>query len=133
MTQYRVGYLIGSLAPQSINRKLARALVRLAPDDLQFTEISFAELPAYSYQYDADYPAVARDFKESITSSDAILFVTPEYNRSIPGSLKNAIDWASRPYGHNAFSRKPSEVICTSPGAIGTSVAQMHLRSILSF
>jgi chromate reductase len=133
MAPYKVGYLIGSLAPQSINRKLARALIRLAPEDLAFTEISFGELPLYSYQYDNDYPAVAREFKKSITSSDAILFVTPEYNRSIPGALKNAIDWASRPYGTNAFSRKPTAVIGTSPGAIGTAVAQQHLRSILSF
>jgi chromate reductase, NAD(P)H dehydrogenase (quinone) len=133
MARYKVGYLIGSLAPQSINRKLAKALVRLAPDDLEFTEVSFAQLPHYSYQYDDDYPAVAQDFKQGIKSSDAILFVTPEYNRSIPGSLKNAIDWASRPYGHNAFSRKPTAVIGTSPGAIGTAVAQLHLRSILSF
>ena len=133
MAPYKVGYLIGSLAPQSLNRKLARALIRLAPEDLAFNEISFGELPLYSYQYDDDYPAVAREFKQSITASDAILFVTPEYNRSIPGALKNAIDWASRPYGTNAFSRKPSAVIGTSPGAIGTAVAQQHLRSILSF
>jgi chromate reductase len=133
MALYKVGYLIGSLAPQSINRKLAKALIRLAPEDLAFTEIPFGELPSYSYTYDDDYPAVAREFKQSITSSDAILFVTPEYNRSIPGALKNAIDWASRPYGTNAFARKPSAVIGTSPGAIGTAVAQQHLRSILSF
>ncbi len=133
MALYKVGYLIGSLAPQSINRKLAKALIRLAPEDLAFTEISYRELPPYSYEYDKDFPLVAREFKAAITSSDAILFVTPEYNRSIPGALKNAIDWASRPYGTNAFARKPSAVIGTSPGAIGTAVAQLHLRSILSF
>jgi chromate reductase len=133
MAPYKVGYLIGSLAPQSINRKLAKALIRLAPEDLAFTEISYRNLPPYSYEYDKDYPPVAREFKAAITSSDAILFVTPEYNRSIPGALKNAIDWASRPYGTNAFARKPSAVIGTSPGAIGTAVAQLHLRSILSF
>src|SRR6185312_6004381 len=81
----------------------------------------------------ADYPEVARKFKAAIKSSDAILFVTPEYNRSIPGGLKNAIDWASRPYGTNAFARKASAVIGTSPGAIGTAVAQQSLRSVLSF
>lgn len=133
MTTYKVGYLIGSLATQSINRKLAQALIRLAPEQLQFTEIPFRDLPLYSYDYDDDYPQVARDFKAAIKGSDAILFVTPEYNRSIPGGLKNAIDWASRPYGTNAFARKPSAVIGTSPGAIGTAVAQQSLRSVLSF
>lgn len=133
MTTYKVGYLIGSLAARSINRKLANALIRLAPQSLQFSEISFRELPLYSYDYDEDYPQVARDFKAAIKASDAILFVTPEYNRSIPGGLKNAIDWASRPYGANAFTRKPSAVIGASPGAIGTAVAQQSLRSVLSF
>lgn len=133
MSSYKVGYLIGSLATGSINRKLATALVRLAPDGLEFNEISFADLPLYSYDYDSDYPQVARDFKAAISASDAILFVTPEYNRSIPGGLKNAIDWASRPYGTNAFTRKPSAVIGTSPGSIGTAVAQQSLRSVLSF
>jgi len=133
MTSYKVGYLIGSLATASINRKLAQALVRLAPEELEFEEISFRELPLYSYDYDADYPEVARRFKAAITRSDAILFVTPEYNRSIPGGLKNAIDWASRPYGTNAFTHKPTAVIGTSPGAIGTAVAQQSLRSVLGF
>jgi len=133
MTTYKVGYLIGSLATQSINRKLAKALIRLAPEKLEFSEIPFRDLPLYSYDYDEDFPEVARDFKAAIKASDAILFVTPEYNRSIPGGLKNAIDWASRPYGTNAFTRKPSAVIGTSPGAIGTAVAQQSLRSVLSF
>ena len=133
MASYKVGYLIGSLAAASINRKLARALIRLAPDSLEFSEIPFRDLPLYSYDYDDDYPEVARDFKAAIKASDAILFVTPEYNRSIPGGLKNAIDWASRPYGTNAFTRKATEVIGTSPGAIGTAVAQQSLRSVLSF
>jgi len=133
MKTYKVGYLIGSLATQSINRKLAKALVRLAPPQLEFFEIPFRDLPLYSYDYDDDYPQVARDFKAAIKSADAILFVTPEYNRSIPGGLKNAIDWASRPYGTNSFTHKPSAVIGTSPGSIGTAVAQQSLRSVLSF
>jgi chromate reductase len=133
MAAYNVGYLVGSLAADSINRLLATALIKLAPGELTFTEISFKELPLYSYDYDSDYPAVAKDFKSAIAASDAILFVTPEYNRSIPGGLKNAIDWASRPYGQNSFARKPSGVIGTSPGAIGTAVAQQQLRSVLSF
>ena len=99
------------------------------------TEIPFNDLPLYSYDYDADYPPVARAFKETIASVDAVLFVTPdyEYNRSIPGGLKNAIDWASRPYGQNSFTRKPSAIIGTSPGAVGTAVAQQSLRSVLAF
>jgi len=134
MKTYKVGYLVGSLAKGSINRLLARALSRLAPDaGLDLVEIPIRELPLYSYDYDADFPPVAKAFKQAIANVDAILFVTPEYNRSIPGALKNAIDWASRPWGTNSFSRKPSAVIGTSPGAIGTAVAQQHLRSVLCF
>jgi chromate reductase, NAD(P)H dehydrogenase (quinone) len=133
MARYKVGYFIGSLATASINRLLAKALVRLAPADLEMTEIPFKDLPLYSYDYDANYPPVATEFKNAIAGVDAVLFVTPEYNRSIPGALKNAIDWASRPYGKNAFTRKPSAVIGTSPGKIGTAVGQQHLRSILAF
>ena len=133
MTTFKVGYLVGSLAKASINRKLANALVHLAPPELALSEVPFGELPLYSYDYDRDYPPVARAFKESIAAVDAVLFVTPEYNRSIPGGLKNAIDWGSRPYGQNVFSRKPTAIIGTSPGKIGTAVAQSHLRSILAF
>lgn len=133
MSSYRVGYLVGSLATNSINRKLARALTRLAPPELKMSEISFSDLPYYSYDYDAAFPPAAEAFKASIASVDAVLFVTPEYNRSIPGALKNAIDWASRPYGKNSFTRKPSAIIGTSPGKIGTAVGQQHLRSILAF
>ena len=133
VNEYRVGYFVGSLARASINRKLAGALVRLAPASLVLTEIPFRDLPLYSYDYDADFPPVARTFKEQIATVDAVLFVTPEYNRSIPGGLKNAIDWASRPYGKNSFARKPSAIIGTSPGKIGTAIAQTHLRSILAF
>ena len=107
--------------------------MRLAPPELKLHEIAFKELPLYSYDYDADYPPVAKAFKQAIADSDAILFVTPEYNRSIPGGLKNAIDWASRPWGQNSFARKPSGVIGTSPGSIGTAVAQSHLRGVLCF
>ncbi len=133
MKTIEVGYLVGSLAKGSINRKLAKALTRLAPEGMSFSEIGYADLPLYSYDYDADYPAVAEEFKAKIRNSDAILIVTPEYNRSIPGALKNAIDWASRPYGTNVFARKPTAVIGTSPGSIGTAVGQQHLRSILGF
>ena len=130
---YEVGVLIGSLAKESINRKLAHAVMRIAPPTLRFQEIPIRDLPLYSYDYDANYPPVARTFKESIEKSDALLFVTPEYNRSIPGALKNAIDWGSRPWGKNSFTRKPSAVIGASIGKIGTAVGQQHLRSILSY
>ena len=133
MKTYKVGYFVGSLAKASINRLLSKALVRLAPPQLAMTEIPFRDLPLYCYDYDADYPPVARAFKDSIAAVDAVLFVTPEYNRSVPGALKNAIDWASRPWGKNSFHRKASGVIGTSPGAIGTAIAQQHLKSILGF
>ena len=133
VSTYTVGYFVGSLARASINRKLARALTRVAPPELTMREIPIGELPLYSSDYDQDYPASARALKDAIAAVDAVLFVTPEYNRSIPGSLKNAIDWASRPRGQNSFARKPSATIGTSPGKIGTSVGQQHLKSILSF
>lgn len=133
MTTHKVGYFIGSLSSTSINRLLAKALVKLAPPTLSMSEISFRELPLYSPDHDSDYPPVARAFKQTIADADAILFVTPEYNRSIPGALKNAIDWASRPYGKNAFARKPAAVIGASPGSIGTAVGQQSLRAVLGF
>jgi chromate reductase, NAD(P)H dehydrogenase (quinone) len=133
MAKYKVGYFVGSLSSTSINRMLAKALVRLAPPELELTEIPIKDLPLYSQDYDADYPPVARAFKKAIADVDAVLFVTPEFNRSIPGGLKNAIDWASRPWGQNSFTRKPSGMIGTSPGSIGTAVAQSHLRGVLCF
>src|SRR4051812_48024107 len=133
MPAYKVGYLVGSLAKESINRKLAKALVQLAPTMLEMTEVGFGELPLYSYDYDKDFPPPARAFKAALAAQEAFLFVTPEYNRSIPGGLKNAIDWASRPYGKNSFHRKPSAVIGTSPGGIGTALAQQSLKGVLAF
>jgi len=133
MTTYKVGYLIGSLATASINRRLANALFKLAPPQFEFHEIVFRDLPLYSYDYDENYPEVAKRLKRDIERSDAILIVTPEYNRSIPGALKNAVDWASRPWGKNSFARIPTGVIGASIGAIGTAVAQQHLRSVLGF
>ena len=133
MTAFTVGYFVGSLAQASINRRLAQALVRLAPSDLQMRDIPIRDLPLYSYDYDKNYPPEGQALKNAIAAVDAVLFVTPEYNRSIPGALKNAIDWASRPWGTNSFARKPSATIGTSPGKIGTAVGQQHLKSILSF
>jgi chromate reductase, NAD(P)H dehydrogenase (quinone) len=101
MATYKVGYFVGSLSSKSINRILSKALIRLAPDDLEFTEIPISNLPIYSPDFDDDYPPEATALKEAIRRADAVLFVTPEYNRSIPGGLKNAIDWASRPWGQN--------------------------------
>jgi chromate reductase len=96
-------------------------------------EIPIRDLPLYNRDFDDDYPPAGRALKDAIAAVDAVLFVTPEYNRGMPGSLKNAIDWASRPYGTNSFARKPSAVIGASPGKIGTAVAQQSLRSALSF
>jgi chromate reductase len=133
MTTYKVGYFVGSLSSKSINRILSKSLIRLAPPELQFTEIPIRDLPLYSQDYDADFPPEARALKEAIAGSDAVLFVTPEYNRSIPGALKNAIDWASRPWGENSFDHIPAAGIGASVGSIGTAVAQQSLRGVLSF
>jgi len=115
------------------HRILAKALIRLAPDDLSFVEIPIGNLPLYSQDYDADYPPEGRALKEAIAAADAILFVTPEYNRSIPGALKNAIDWASRPWGQNSFDHMPAAVIGASPGVIGTALGQQSLRAVLAY
>jgi chromate reductase len=133
MAAFKIGYFVGSLAAGSINRVLANALIRLAPEDLEFMEIPIRDLPLYSYDYDADFPAEGRALKDAIEASDGILFVSPEYNRSIPGALKNAIDWGSRPWGSNSFARKPTGIIGASPGSIGTAVMQSSMRSVLSF
>jgi chromate reductase len=133
VTTYKVGYFVGSLSSTSVNRILSRALIRVAPDDLEFTEIPIRDLPLYSPDYDADYPPEAVALKDAIAASDALLFVTPEYNRSIPGALKNALDWASRPWGQNSFDHIPAAVTGASIGQIGTAVAQQSLRGVLSF
>jgi chromate reductase, NAD(P)H dehydrogenase (quinone) len=132
MSGYRIGYMIGSLSTQSINRTLARALIRLAPENLRFVEIPIRDLPLYNRDFDTDYPLAGKALKDAIATVDAVLFVTPEYNRGIPGCLKNAIDWASRPYGTNSLAHKPSAVIGASPGKIGTAVGQQSLRSVLN-
>ena len=133
MATYTIGYLIGSLASTSINRTLSTALIRLAPPELAFTEIPIRDLPLYSSDYDTDFPPAGRDLKAAIKAADGILFVSPEYNRSIPGALKNAIDWGSRPWGTNSFARKPTGIIGASPGGIGTAVMQSSMRAVLSF
>jgi chromate reductase len=133
MRIYKVGYFVGSLSSTSINRVLSRALIRLAPEDLEFAELPIGNLPLYSPDFDSDYPPEPLALKQDMAGSDAVLFVTPEYNRSIPGALKNAIDWASRPWGTNSFDHMPAAVIGASPGQIGTAVAQQSLRAVLSF
>ena len=130
---HRIGYIIGSLASDSINRVLAGALVRLAPDSLELTEIPIRDLPLYNRDDENSPVAAVTEFKQAIEGSDGLLFVSPEYNRSIPGALKNAIDWGSRPWGHNSFARKPTGIIGASTGAIGTAVMQSSMRGVLSF
>jgi chromate reductase, NAD(P)H dehydrogenase (quinone) len=133
MATYKIGYFVGSLAGNSINRTLSKALIGVAPPELEFAEIPIRDLPLYNSDYDADFPPEGRALKAAIESSDGILFISPEYNRSIPGALKNAIDWGSRPWGTNSFARKPTGIIGASPGGIGTAVMQSSMRSVLSF
>ncbi|TLM82653.1 NAD(P)H-dependent oxidoreductase [Pseudarthrobacter sp. NamE2] len=133
MAPFKIGYFVGSLSAGSINRVLSKALIKLAPEDLEFTEIPIKDLPLYNYDLDADFPAPAQALKDAVEASDGILFVSPEYNRSIPGPLKNAIDWGSRPWGSNSFARKPTGIIGASVGSIGTAVMQSSFRSVLSF
>ncbi|GIK34977.1 MAG: hypothetical protein AMXMBFR45_18410 [Gammaproteobacteria bacterium] len=133
MKTCKVAVLLGSLRRDSYNRRLMLAVERLAPPQLKFAQVRIDDLPLYSQDFDADYPANARRLKQDIESAQALLFVTPEYNRSVPGVLKNAIDIASRPWGTNSFAGKPAAVIGTSIGAAGTAIAQHHLRSSLHF
>lgn len=130
---YTVGYIVGSLSAESINRTLSEALISVAPKDLEFHEIPIGDLPLYNRDLDDDFPPEALALKAAIADSQAVLFITPEYNRSIPGALANAIDWASRPYGQNSFDHVPAGVIGASPGGIGTAVGQQTLRGILSY
>lgn len=133
MSELSIAVFVGSLREGSFNRRLARAIEKLAPADFVFKHIRIDDLPHYSQDFDKDYPAVAKRLKKEIESADGLLFVTPEYNRSIPGVLKNAIDIASRPWGTNSFAGKPGAVIGTSIGATGTALAQQHLRNILTY
>ena len=132
MTDRTIGYIVGSISSTSINRRLAKALERLAPEGTMLVEIPIKDLPFYSPDYDADYPQVARDFKQALAEVDGVIIVTPEYSRSIPGVLKNALDWAARPWGQGSFNGKPTAVIGTSGGGIATAAAQQHLKAILS-
>lgn len=127
----KIAVIVGSTRRDSINRKLAQALVKLGEDRLAFTFVEIADLPLYSQDLEADLPASVSRMKAQIEAADGILIVTPEHNRSIPAALKNAIDWAARPWGKSSWPGKAAAVIGATPGAIGTSIAQLHLRQIL--
>ncbi len=131
MRELTIGYIIGSLSSSSINRKYTDALIKRAAPGIRFVEIPIDQLPIYNRDLDADFPSAAVTLKEQIAEVDAILFVTPEHNRSIPAALKNVLDFASRPSGTSAWFGKPAAIIGVSGGAIGTAVAQDHLRSLL--
>lgn len=133
MSRYKVAVVVGSLRKESFNATLATALQDLAPKDLSFERLRLDELPLYNQDDDGAQAETVQRLKAQIRASQALLFVTPEYNRSIPGVLKNAIDHASRPYGQNAWAGKPAGVIGISVGAVGTAVAQQHLRTILAY
>jgi len=133
MAQLNIAVIVGSLRKESFNRQLATALARLAPQDVKFTPLRIDDLPLYNQDDDAQQAASVQRLKSEIKAADGVLFVTAEYNRSIPGVLKNAIDHASRPYGQSAWGGKPAGVIGVSVGAIGTSMAQQHLRNVLAF
>jgi chromate reductase, NAD(P)H dehydrogenase (quinone) len=130
---YRIGYVIGSLSSGSINRRLSKALIKLAPPELEFFEIPIGDLPLFNSDLEADLPTSVQTFKQAVATADGLLIVSPEYNRSMPGVLKNAIDWGSRPYGQNSFARKPTALLGASPGGIGTAVMQSAMRTVLGF
>jgi chromate reductase len=133
MNQVHIGVIVGSIRRDSFNRKLAEALIKLAPTDFSFSHIQIDNLPLYNQDDDANPSDAVRRLKDSLSAVDGFLFVTPEYNRSMPGVLKNAIDHGSRPYGQSAWQGKPAGVLGTSPGAIGTAMAQQHLRNVLAY
>ena len=128
----QIGYIIGSLRKESHNRKLANALIKLGPPDFNFKELRIGDLPLYDQDDDRSQAPEVQRLKSELRAVDALIFFTPEYNRSIPGVLKNAIDHASRPYGQSAWAGKPAGVMGASTGAISTAVAQLHLRTILA-
>jgi chromate reductase len=132
-TDRKVAVLIGSLRKESFNRKMAKALIAMAPAPLKMEIVEIGQLPLYNQDFDANPPPEVPAFKARIQASDAVLFVTPEYNRSVPGLLKNAIDVGSRPYGKSAWSGKPTAVVSVSPGAIGAFGANHALRQSFVF
>jgi chromate reductase, NAD(P)H dehydrogenase (quinone) len=133
MSQLQIAVVVGSLRRESFNRKLADAVVKLAPPEFSFKQVQIGDLPLYNQDDDVHQAASVLRLKHEIATAQGLLFVTPEYNRSIPGVLKNAIDQASRPYGQSAWPGKPAGILGVSVGAIGTALAQQHLRNILAY
>jgi chromate reductase, NAD(P)H dehydrogenase (quinone) len=133
MMTYRIAVVIGSLRRDSFNQQLARALAALAPEDFQFQHVRIDDLPPYDQDEDAHQAQAVRRLKTEVAEAQGVLFVTPEYNRSVPGVLKNAIDHASRPYGQSVWAGKPAGIVGMSIGAVGTALAQQHLRNILAY
>lgn len=133
MAQYRIAVVVGSLRKDSFNKKLAKALEKLFPADFNFTHVRIDDLPLYNQDNEDTPSAQVSRLKSEIAAAHGVLFVTPEYNRSVPGVLKNAIDNASRPYGQSAWNGKPAGIIGVSVGPIGTALAQQHLRNILAY
>ncbi|MDE2337185.1 MAG: NAD(P)H-dependent oxidoreductase [Alphaproteobacteria bacterium] len=133
MEKYRIALVVGSLRKDSFNRKLANGLMKLAPAEFAFRQLQIGDLPLYNQDDDASPAASVKRLKAEIAASHGLLFVTPEYNRSMPGVLKNALDHGSRPYGQNSWAGKPAGVIGVSPGAAGTALAQQHLRNVLAY
>ncbi len=133
MSSYQIAVIVGSIRKDSLNFKLAKAITKLAPADFSFNFVNIEHLPLYNQDNDANMPASVQAFKAEISAANGLIFVTPEYNRSIPGVLKNAIDNASRPYGQSAWAGKPAGILGVSVGVLGSSLAQQHLRNILSY
>ena len=129
----QIGYIVGSLRKESLNRKLAAALIKLAPPDFIFKELKIGDQPLFNQDDEKSQAPEVQRLKSELRAVDAVLFITPEYNRSIPGVLKNALDNASRPYGQNAWAGKPAGIVGISIGAVSTAVAQLHLRTILAY
>jgi chromate reductase len=133
MKQYQIAVVVGSLRKDSFNQKLANAIAKLAPPEFSFKQLQIGDLPLYNQDDDPNPAESVKRLKSEIKTADSLLFVTPEYNRSMPGVLKNALDHASRPYGQNAWAGKPAGVLGASIGATGTAMSQQHLRNVLVY
>jgi chromate reductase len=133
MTAYKIAIIVGSLRTESINRKVARSLCAMAHDRLNCDMVEIGDLPLYNQDYDADSPPQYARFREEIASRDGVLFVSPEYNRGIPGALKNAIDVGSRPYGKSVWNQMPAAIVTASPGSIGGFGANHQIRQACVF
>jgi chromate reductase, NAD(P)H dehydrogenase (quinone) len=131
MTEIHIAIVVGSLRRDSFNGKMANALARLNAPECSFEQLPIGDLPLYNQDDDASQAASVKRLKAAVAAADGVLFMTPEYNRSVPGVLKNAIDHASRPYGQSAWMGKPAGIMGVSPGAMATAMAQQHLRNIL--